>query len=142
MLKDIWCEKPSFQVDIAGYGTSRLHEEMSLGEGFSIHGTVPPDELVDLQSRATAQIVHQTYGLGALTRVPEALVARVPIIANAHAARSAHDLDGVYIYQDATELADLIGEPLPDPPSLDPPEDAERRFIRHIRTMNGFSDSG
>lgn len=140
-LQEIWSEKKSFHVDIAGYGTSRIKKLIHCTSGFSVHGTVSPNKLYDLQSQATAQIVHQTYGLGALTRIPEALVAGLPVIANAHAARSAYDLDGVHVYQNTSELSDLIEKPLPTPPSLGPPKNAEYRFIRFIRTIAGLSAS-
>lgn len=139
LLQRIWQDRRSFHVDVAGYGTDRIREDLDLGDGFQIHGTVSPDHLHDLQTATTAQLIHQSYGLGALTRVPEALIAGIPVLANAHAARSAYDLDGVYVYQDGPELADLIGQSLPPPSPLQRPGEAEERFIRRVRSLAGRS---
>lgn len=115
-------------VDVAGYDTEKLAEHFE-HPIFKFHGTVEPQTLRKLMIEAKAVLLHQNTGVGALTRIPDMLVAGVPVIANSHACRSAHGYAGVYCYENELELADLLNKPLEIPPLLAPPAAAEKRFI-------------
>ncbi|MGH8000607.1 MAG: hypothetical protein ACREPR_14555, partial [Brasilonema sp.] len=117
-----------FHIDIAGYGTEQLKEYCD-GPNFTLHGTVDQGKLNYLLSNVKAILVHQKAGAGALTRIPEMLIAGVPIIANSNACRSAFDYPGVYCYDNQVELAALVNKSLDFPPILERPVAAERRFI-------------
>jgi len=125
----------NFIVDIAGYGTETLKEYCD-DERFVLHGAIDTDKLNYLLTSVKAVLVHQKAGVGALTRIPEMLIAGVPVIANANACRSAFDYAGVYCYDDSQELAELMSETLDIPIGLDRPIAAENRFVSCLKQFD------
>jgi glycosyltransferase involved in cell wall biosynthesis len=127
-----------FRVDIVGYRTETLQPYCD-HEDFVIHGSVTSEELNDFLIHSTVALVHQTAGVGALTRIPELLIAGVPIIANSNACRSAFEYAGIYSYDTLSELADLIAQacktPFTMPEMLPRPVAAEKRFITCLLQM-------
>ena len=129
--------KYKFQVDIAGYGTEQLDKHCN-NPAFTVHGSVSFEKLRILMIRAKAVLIHQVPTSGALTRIPEMLIAGIPVIANNNACRSSFGYAGVYIYDNLRELSDLITKELSMPPILNRPLSAEKRFIDCVQQ---FSDS-
>lgn len=115
-------------VHIAGYGTEQLGGELPR-EGFTLHGQVTREKLLELLSETRAVVIHQKVGYGALTRISELLVAGIPVLANGIAARSAWQYPGLRTYETQEELAGLLQNELPMPPIPDRPIQAEKRFI-------------
>jgi hypothetical protein len=74
-------------------------------------------------------VVFQTRGSGALTRIPELLLAGLPVICNPHAARSAQQYDGVEIFDTDEELVSLLNARAPMPVPPDRPVQAEERLL-------------
>lgn len=128
---------PRPQVVLAGLETERFRGQVPNGI-FEVEGTVTQERLDELLVGARAVLIHQRFGTGALTRIPEALVAGVPVICNGIAARSAHHYDGVYTFETAGELADLLTRDLPMPPVPPRPVAAEERFIATVRRVMGL----
>lgn len=124
----------NFEVDIAGYGTETLAEHCQQ-YNFNLIGSVEPEKLNYLLSNAKAILVHQQAGAGVLTRIPEMLIAGIPVIANANACRSAFGYSGVYCYDSKEELESLIEQDLDIPPVIPRPEAAEKRFIQRITEL-------
>jgi glycosyltransferase involved in cell wall biosynthesis len=127
-----------FRVDIVGYRTETLQPYCD-HEDFVIHGSVTAEELKDFLIHSAVALVHQTAGVGALTRIPELLIAGVPVIANSNACRSAFDYPGIYCYDTVSELADLMAQafkmPFNIPEMLPRPVAAEKRFITCLLQM-------
>ena len=117
-----------FEVDIVGYGTENLREYCT-GSFINLLGTVSPSQLHFLMKSAIAVLIYQKAGVGALTRIPEMLIAGIPVIANSNACRSAYNYDGIYCYDDDYELIELMKRKLDLPKLLPRPVEAERRFI-------------
>lgn len=94
-------------VIVAGFGTESL---ASQGEDDRIRilGAVNEFDLTNLLVEARAAIVHQKTGCGALTRIPELLLAGVPVLANSIAARNYRGMAGLYAYETAEELTALM----------------------------------
>ncbi len=124
-----------FEVDIAGYGTETLAEHCQQ-TNFNLMGSVEPEKLNHLLSNARAILVHQQAGVGALTRIPEMLIAGIPVIANANACRSAFGYAGVHCYDSEEELEFLLKQDLDVPPVIPRPEAAEKRFIERIQELS------
>lgn len=120
-----------FQVDIVGYGTETLKPYCDHPD-FVVHGGVEPEALHQLLVQTKAALVHQKPTSGALTRIPELLIAGVPVIANSNACRSS-DYCGVYRYDDWLELTDYLARSLETPPLLAPPIAAQKRFISFLQ---------
>ena len=126
-----------FKVNIAGYGTEILAEHCQQAN-FNLIGSVDPDKLKQLLVDAKAILVHQQAGVGALTRLPEMLIAGIPVIANANAARSAFGYSGVHFYDSEEELEALITKDLKVPDILPRPQAAEKRFIDRMTELSRF----
>ncbi|NVN98665.1 MAG: glycosyltransferase [Geobacteraceae bacterium] len=83
---------------VVGYGTEQLSSYLN-DPRVEVRGAVPDAELDDLMAVAKGCIVYQDTGSGALTKIPELLVAGVPVIINSHAARSYHNLPGIFEFE-------------------------------------------
>ena len=127
--------KHKFFVDIAGYDTQQLKSQVNNHLGFKFYGTVTSEELQDLMLNSKAILLHQNTGVGALTRIPEMLIAGIPVIANSHACRSAWNYDGVYCYENQSELAELMTKDFLTPEIPPRPVNAEKRFINYLNQI-------
>lgn len=119
---------------IAGNGTEDLGREFR-HPAVRFEGKVTPERLRELLIEADAAIVHQDIGVGALTRIPELLMAGVPIIANEHAARSARHYEGVHLYREIKDAAEMLQHPLPTPPVPSPPYSSATDCASTIRAL-------
>jgi hypothetical protein len=133
-LKSIEEELP-FDVEIAGFGTQNLKDEIELGSRFKILGSLSNQELFHAMVRTSTILVHQTYGLGSLTKIPEMLIAGIPIIANSIASRSYFDYDGIHRYENSQELAKLLKEDFCSPKMPLPPIHHENRFVDYLTRL-------
>jgi hypothetical protein len=85
--------------------------------------------------KAIAVLIYQEAGVGALTRIPEMLIAGILVIANSNTCRSAYNYDGIYCYDDDYELIKLMESELGLPEILPRPVEAERRFIDYFNAI-------
>ncbi|MEA5614316.1 glycosyltransferase family protein [Nodularia spumigena] len=126
----------NIKVCIAGFGTEKLKDEISLHSNLELLGTLSDQELTNVLIQTSAVIINQRYGLGSLTKIPELLIAGVPVVVNGIAARSYHNYDGIYVYENKQELCDLLlSNKLYTPSILERPLQDEMRFIN---TLNQF----
>lgn len=79
---------------VAGFGTDELRKEKL--EGIEALGTIDNDALDGLLVRIKANVCYQEQASGALTKIPEMLIAGVPVIANTRAARSYYNTEGLF----------------------------------------------
>lgn len=91
-------------------------------------GRVTREHLVRLLESCRALVIHTTGGAGAVTRIPEALLSGVPIVANPNAARDQQGTAGVSVYATPAEFVTLTRSPLSLPPAPLPPTAAGARF--------------
>lgn len=96
----------SFQLHVAGYRTQSLRNPNNPNMIF--HGTVSNEELERLLVETDAVLIYQPPTTGALTRVPEMLIAGVPVFANFDAARNCHNVEDVHQYASFEELFELL----------------------------------
>jgi hypothetical protein len=125
---------PPAGVVVAGRQTERELAGCG-GPGVVLRGGVSRGELAELMETCSALLIHTIGGGGAVTRIPEALLAGIPVIANANAARDQYDTPGVHVYADAPEFIDLTRRPLPVPPAPPVPAAAELRFTEQLRRL-------
>ncbi len=105
------------------------------GTQYKLHGTVDQATLAALLIQSKALLIHQSAAVGALTRIPEALIAGLPVIANLIAARSAMEMPGVHVYASASQLREAMLQPLVSPPAPRKPLAAEQRLIQAVREL-------
>ena len=121
----------SLKVKLVGNKTEELAGQVDY-PWLQICGTVTPDELEQHLINTQAMLVHQRRGLGALTKIPEMLVAGVPVIANTIAARSTSQYQGIYTYSSPEQLHACLKQSMPEPPIPQPPREAEAHFIEAL----------
>ncbi len=128
---NLYPDKELLNITLVGNQTETLKNIIDY-PWLKILGTVPQAELENLLVRAKAILIHQIKGVGVLTRIPEMLVAGIPVIANRIAARSATHSPGIYIYDDPEELQDLLRGTFDQVPCPQPPIKAELRLVKAI----------
>jgi hypothetical protein len=127
-------KRHGLRFEVAGFGTERLSNEFE-AEGIRVHGGVTAERLHDLLVSSIAVVSHQRAAAGALTRIPELLVAGVPFIGSAIACRSAERMPGVGCYDSIEELESLLLRPPEDPPVPPVPALAELRFLECVSQL-------
>ena len=73
-----------------------------------VRGEVADAELDEILAETKGCIVYQDNGSGALTKIPELLTAGVPVIINSHAARSHHNLPGIFEFDSFEQLGEQL----------------------------------
>lgn len=92
---------------VAGFGTKQLAGFVN-DSCVEVRGDLTDAELDELLTTTKGCIVCQESGSGALTKIPELLLAGVPVIINSHAARSHHNLPGIFEFA----TLELLGQQL------------------------------
>lgn len=119
---------------IAGYGTEKLSAYIPENSSIILHGSVTQTVLDDLLTKIDAILINQPYTSGALTRIPEMLIAGIPVICNEAAARSYFNYHGVYLFHDEVDLNILLKKSL-DTPIIPKREDIYTDFfIKALKT--------
>ena len=104
-----------FELLVAGYGTESLREVAH--PRISFMGTLSNDTLERLLVEVDGIIIFQPPTTGALTRIPEMLMAGIPVYANFDAARNYFNISGIIPYQTFEELISLLSTATPLAPS-------------------------
>lgn len=104
-------------IILAGYGTDALAAEA--GPSVTVVGSQAWPALQELIANAAALWVHQAPMSGALTRIPEALIAGVPVVANGWASRGHVAMPGLLTYADSAGLAACLAALPTDFPAPD-----------------------
>ena len=101
-------QQTRFNLIIAGFGTEALVKQFKdLPSCISILGSVSKDVYQKLLKTCKAVLIYQHSGTGVLTRIPELMIAGIPIIANSIALRSFHHLKGLYTLPNLEALNNL-----------------------------------
>jgi hypothetical protein len=124
------------EINIAGFGSESLKHLNSAN--IKVWGTVDNETLKNILIDNDAVILHQEPTTGALTKIPELLIAGIPIIANNVASRSYYEVHGIatyFNYQELFELVDMLPSSVPPIPQA--PVSAEKRFIDSVKFVGG-----
>jgi hypothetical protein len=109
---------------VTGHQTEPLREVWS-GPRFRFHGGCPDDLFAQIKARCVALCLHQRAGLGAVTRVPDMLLAGLAVVANGAAARSFIGTAGVHVYDTPRQMGALLAGEIPAPPPPQRPLELE-----------------
>lgn len=126
---------PQPPVVVAGRESGRVLGDCARA-GVTVLGDVSRDQLTALMETCRALLIHTVGGAGAVTRIPEALLAGVPVIANPNAARDQPATPGVHVYADEAEFHGLVRARLPLPPAPPAPIAAGIRFTEQLRRLS------
>lgn len=120
---------PEFVV--TGYGTDQLAGQFSR-KNVTILGYTDQNRLAGLMMGCRAVIINQGHSTGALTKIPEMLVAGIPVLSDDASARSFRRMAGVHIFTSYTDLFELMSVEHPMPPV---PPRPTRYFDEFVRTV-------
>ena len=121
----------SFELLVAGYGTESLREVAH--PRISFLGTLSNEALEKLLVEIDGMIIYQPPTTGALTRIPEMLLAGIPLYANFDASRNYFNVDGIVPYHSFDELLRLLATTTPSAPIRYERElSAEESFIKVV----------
>jgi hypothetical protein len=128
---------------VTGHQTEPLREVWS-GPRFAFHGTCPDDLFAEIKGRCAAVCIHQRAGLGALTRVPDMLLAGLAVVANGAAARSFIGTPGVHVYDTPRQMGALLAGEIPTPPPPPRPLELEDALAACVlgAGVHGSTDGG
>jgi hypothetical protein len=129
-----WLRGANRPVIVVGPQTDRILGEFA-SEQVNVLGVVPRERLTEVMAAAGALLVHTQGGAGAVTRIPEALLAGLPVIANANALRDCHGIAGTYQYETREEFLRLAAQLLPMPPPPSRPTQDEALFQSTLRQL-------
>jgi len=93
---------------VAGFGTESIAAAGESESGIERLGSLQDDDLDELLTKIKACVCYQDGGAGALTRIPELLLARIPILANRYAARTYSGTPGIIEFNNIEELPALL----------------------------------
>lgn len=123
-----------FDLCVAGYGTEMLKH--SNNPSVSYFGSLSNDDLKSLLMKVDALIVYQPPTTGSLTRIPEMLLAGIPVFVNFNAARDYHRVEDVNVYSSIESLFnELIGYEPHQAKPLTRNEDAEKVFYDALKSL-------
>lgn len=101
----------SFDLSVVGYKTELLHIPQQ--PSITFYGAVTKEVLDEILEETDAVLIYQPPTTGALTRIPEMLVAGIPVFVNFDAGRNYMDLSDVILYDSFENLFDTLESFLP-----------------------------
>lgn len=109
---------PNLRLHVAGYLTESLENYLPADKRIVLHGTVSNEQLAQLLVSCSFSWIHQNISTGSLTKIPELMMAGVPVLLNSDAARNFHNLPGIKVYEhDEDCIAAMQGQiPTPEKP--------------------------
>lgn len=126
---------PNRFLDVVGYRTETLAPYIT-NKNIRLHGGVSNPYLHDLLLNTKVVIIHQNASSGALTKIPELLIAGIPILSNTFAARNYHKISGVYEYYcDSSFISMIENDTFQSPQSFSKEVIHENYFIDTITNL-------
>ena len=116
---------------VTGHNTEEI-KDVWTDSRFIFHGTCSDEEFRAVKQRCGAVCLHQREGLGALTRIPDMILAGLAVVTNGPAARSFFDMPGVFTYDTPGQLADLLKRSFSMPPVPQRPLELEDAFFASL----------
>ena len=127
-------ETKDYIFHIAGFGTNKIINTTSYKAKFIFHGEIKTQKLHEIYKSVAAVIINQKPSTGALIKIPELLIAGIPVISNNHAARNYYNYHGVYVYRSFDELHNLMNKIINNEPVFDYKLDVDIDSLKNILT--------
>lgn len=103
------------ELRIGGYGTAQ-HIHIPNGcKNVVLLGELSQEQLTREMTECTALLINQPPTTGALTRIVEAEIAGIPVVANTDSMRDYFNIPGIYEYRTMDELKDVLSRDLQMP---------------------------
>lgn len=124
---------PSIELYVAGYLTERFKDKIPDNPRIHFLGSLTNDQLKEALISCSAAWIHQPLSTGALTKIPELMMAGIPIILNADSARSHFHLPGLYVYDNDRDCRKIFQRTLKIPEIPYKPTAFESHFVEIVR---------
>lgn len=116
-FKKLHDNKIHIPLVVTGFGTEMFRDGYA-SDYIKILGATHDSALTHLLTNSRAVLINQGFSSGALTKIPEFLVAGIPVITDEGGSRSFRRFDGVYVYRSFGELEEMVSNPLLPMPAL------------------------
>lgn len=126
---------PDAELHIGGYLTEMLKPHLPDNPRILLHGSLSVEQMDDLLTRCRYCWIHQNISTGSLTKIPELMMAGVPVLLNSDAARNFYNVPGIRVYENDEDCRDAMLEILPIPPEPKRPEVHERILVQAITEL-------
>ncbi len=123
------------KLHVAGYLTESLMPHLPGTEQIFLHGSVSNEDLSGLLSTCSMCWIHQVISTGSLTKIPELMMAGVPVLINADAARNFHNIPGIRVYDHDEECAGFLKSEIAIPAVPEKPVSHEKNVVQTITGM-------
>lgn len=119
------------ELHIGGYGTAQHIHIANDYKNVVLLGELSQEQMTREMIECNAILINQPPTTGALTRIVEAEIAGVPVVANTDSMRDYFKIPGIYEYRTMDELKDVLSRDL-QMPSI-PPRPDSKLFIEAIQ---------
>ncbi|GEM_PF-1510766 len=119
------------ELRIGGYGTAEHIRVPDSCKNIVLLGELTQEQLTREMTECTALLINQPPTTGALTRIVEAEIAGIPVIANTDSLRNYFNISGIYEYRTMDELKAILQQELQTPAIPLKPD--SKLFIEAIR---------
>ncbi len=100
------------ELRIGGYGTSQYIHIPNGCKNVVLLGELSQEQLTREMKECTALLINQPPTTGALTRIVEAEMAGIPVVANTDSMRNYFNIPGIYEYHTMDELQEVLQQEL------------------------------
>jgi hypothetical protein len=121
------------QLHVAGYLTESLAPHIPDNGNIHLHGTLSNERLAEMLEECSFCWIHQNISTGSLTKIPELMMAGVPVLLNSDAARNFHNVPGIKVYEHDEDCVDAMKGELPVPEIPEKPLVHEKILVNTIR---------
>lgn len=122
------------ELHIGGYGTAQHIHIANDYKNVVLLGELSQEQMTREMIECNAILINQPPTTGALTRIVEAEIAGVPVVANTDSMRDYFKIPGIYEYRTMDELKDVLSRDL-QMPSI-PPRPDSKLFIEAIQKQD------
>jgi hypothetical protein len=105
-LSELHRQKCDIPVLVTGFGTEVLAKEFN-SDLIKIVGASHENTLREFMKHCKGAIISQGYSTGALTKIPELLVAGIPLVVDEGGSRSFKRFDGIQVFKTKQDLKDI-----------------------------------
>ena len=106
---------PDITLRVGGYGTDSRIRIPADCKNVVLLGELSQEQLTQEMMDCTAILINQPPTTGALTRIVEAEIAGIPVIANTDSMRDYFNIQGIYEYRTLDELSSVLHQDLAVP---------------------------
>ena len=125
-----------FELLIAGYLTENLASHLPSDRRIKLLGSLSNESLASRLAECSFCWIHQNISTGSLTKIPELMMAGVPVLINSDAARNFHNIPGIRVYEDDADCLAAMGSTIEPPGIPERPMVHERIFIDSVKALS------